>query len=441
MRQLILLIAFSSIFNITAFAQDALFKDMPEKHWAEAYVGNLVKKGITSGFPDGTFRGLKNINRFEITAMLSKIKENSANLGDAEKILSELKSEFQIVKYQAEDADQVRFSGQFEEHFRFGNPSHPLPHGPKINSRIKLQAVRKFDAARFIKVNFDSMDSIYNGGSHNLAESLFDFEGRTKLGSFNLNASYGPGDITHSETDNVSPSDNGVVYVRNKPSIGLQYNAGNLGLSLSYNVQKTNSSGITSLNELNGTASYVYNSFPIFKKVKVSLSPRLFFENANRDLLTEIKVSAMASQALSIDAMLGIGSIGSTSGLLAGGSIYLSGDNTSLSIKAYKIGSEFRNSNKDKAEYLNYFSKNIADGTTDIGAELTQKLNHNSSLILISNIKLSNDFKIGKDYQGTSLTNEIKLASGILSVFYRNFYSPSTTPDNSDLIGISLTLF
>ncbi len=51
----------------------AMFPDVPEKHWAYEYVKHLKDKGIVIGYPDGTFKGDRNITRYEEAAMISRL--------------------------------------------------------------------------------------------------------------------------------------------------------------------------------------------------------------------------------------------------------------------------------------------------------------------------------------------------------------------------------
>lgn len=51
------------------------FKDVPEDSWASEAVYGLVKRGITNGFPDGTFRGSEKMTRYEIAVFLNRMAE------------------------------------------------------------------------------------------------------------------------------------------------------------------------------------------------------------------------------------------------------------------------------------------------------------------------------------------------------------------------------
>ncbi len=48
------------------------FPDVPTDHWAWAYTERLANAGITSGFPDGTYRPENNVTRAEIAVFLLK---------------------------------------------------------------------------------------------------------------------------------------------------------------------------------------------------------------------------------------------------------------------------------------------------------------------------------------------------------------------------------
>ncbi|MBC7117300.1 MAG: S-layer homology domain-containing protein [Pseudothermotoga sp.] len=50
-----------------------MFPDIPEHHWAYEYVKHLKDKGIVIGYPDGTFKGDRNITRYEEATMISRL--------------------------------------------------------------------------------------------------------------------------------------------------------------------------------------------------------------------------------------------------------------------------------------------------------------------------------------------------------------------------------
>lgn len=49
------------------------FSDVPDDHWAARSIYNVVRLGVTRGYPDGTFRGTLTINRYELMVFLSNL--------------------------------------------------------------------------------------------------------------------------------------------------------------------------------------------------------------------------------------------------------------------------------------------------------------------------------------------------------------------------------
>ena len=70
-----------------------LFPDVPQNHWAYAYVAQLAGNGIIKGYPDGTFGGSRPMTRYEFAAMLYRAMTNGAVLSD--RILNEFAPELE----------------------------------------------------------------------------------------------------------------------------------------------------------------------------------------------------------------------------------------------------------------------------------------------------------------------------------------------------------
>lgn len=59
--------------------QKLKFTDVPINHWAYNYVSFTTEKGINKGYDDNTFRGDRYITRYEMAQMIANILELSAN--------------------------------------------------------------------------------------------------------------------------------------------------------------------------------------------------------------------------------------------------------------------------------------------------------------------------------------------------------------------------
>ena len=49
-----------------------LFPDVPQNHWAYAYVKKLADRGLLEGYPDGEFKGNRTMTRYEFAAIFSR---------------------------------------------------------------------------------------------------------------------------------------------------------------------------------------------------------------------------------------------------------------------------------------------------------------------------------------------------------------------------------
>jgi len=80
-KSLVLLILASLVICLPASA--LTFKDMKSDHWAAPAVYDLVKRGITDGFPDGTFRGNEDLTRYQTAVFLYKMANSIEKNVDA----------------------------------------------------------------------------------------------------------------------------------------------------------------------------------------------------------------------------------------------------------------------------------------------------------------------------------------------------------------------
>jgi len=74
--QLAAVLASTAVLGVTtAFAANP-FSDVTPDSWAYQSVSQLASAGIINGYPDGTFKGQKDITRFEMAQMIAKAMAN-----------------------------------------------------------------------------------------------------------------------------------------------------------------------------------------------------------------------------------------------------------------------------------------------------------------------------------------------------------------------------
>lgn len=73
----------AALFAATAFTVSAAnpFADVDDSSWAYQAVSQLSDQGVVDGYPDGTFRGDKNVSRYEMSQIIARLmaKENTLN--------------------------------------------------------------------------------------------------------------------------------------------------------------------------------------------------------------------------------------------------------------------------------------------------------------------------------------------------------------------------
>ena len=106
-----------------------LFPDVPENHWAYAYVKHLAERGLLEGYPDGEFKGGRTMTRYEFAAIFSRALERGAAIdGDMARMSEEFEPEirelsldrFRIDRIDGDDNDRhkierVRVNNRDEE--------------------------------------------------------------------------------------------------------------------------------------------------------------------------------------------------------------------------------------------------------------------------------------------------------------------------------------
>jgi hypothetical protein len=94
------------VFSFVTFANP--FSDVPFSHWAYDAVAKLSAKGIITGFPDGTFKGQRQVTRYELAMILARLMAkmdggismpnmSSADKKTVEKLTVELADELSLL--------------------------------------------------------------------------------------------------------------------------------------------------------------------------------------------------------------------------------------------------------------------------------------------------------------------------------------------------------
>ena len=103
----------------------SMFPDVPENHWAYAYLEDLQKRGIIEGYPDGQFQGDRSMTRYEYAAVLDRALRKGVEL-DA-RVAKEFEPELgriYVERVKGQDNDRNKI-----ERVRVNNSDSKYPEG------------------------------------------------------------------------------------------------------------------------------------------------------------------------------------------------------------------------------------------------------------------------------------------------------------------------
>lgn len=105
MKHCLLKTAMAALFATAAFTVSAAnpFADVDTSSWAYQAVSQLSDQGVVDGYPDGTFKGDKNVSRYELAQIIARLMAKEDSLNDSQKAV--------VQKLSAEYADDLQNLG------------------------------------------------------------------------------------------------------------------------------------------------------------------------------------------------------------------------------------------------------------------------------------------------------------------------------------------
>jgi len=467
------------------------FRDVPDDHWAAESVYDLVNMGVTQGYPDGTFRGNNNITRYETAMFLSKLAGAIGQSGDQadmeiEKMrddlraeIRQLRAEIAEIKRMPVEGEEKPITGSFSSKIMFGNliarntsiEGEYAPVGPIVRYRLKTTFARNIGESAKLRINLDTMDSGFGGGSSDLSMKILDVEGNMKLdmgldNPIDVKVTSGPGPVVHTEEADaqgnyIARSENGVVYVRPYNGINFSTKMSGIDIGLGYIARSINTFGEVQVNQINGSLGY---NFPgMFFVPSFKLNTNIDYLSSNpqsnpagpTDTKYTFDTSFMLSQKNKIGFLYSFGQGSAPHNALLGLEFDLLDawdTGTTILFKYKKIGSEYLYENatlrEDMFAGLDVFNRYIGSGgglgLVDMGFEISQIVNESVNLISRVDWRLAPDNSYGTDNPQTSLVMEAGVSWNIATdtmfdALYRVEGIPSNADQSSDMTQISLS--
>jgi len=451
-----------SIFIVAPSFAATKFKDVPDSHWASSSVYDMVRMGITKGYPDGTFRGDKSISRYETAVFLSKLSK-SISIESVNADLASLKSDVLALKKQKEASV---FYGNYEGDWKIANLVSSIGgYKATVSSYRLISGVKqKINENTDVDINLDTEDyGYYNDGTvslESLAANLLVIDSKIKLNladlGFNnpvtLQLTYGPGPKKRSlDPTHAIPSDIGYVYWRPHTGIKAYTNLWGFDISGGYIALDNNTTGKINTSQFTGTINYKIGNVPWLNEIKLDATGDYVFTGMyNRPDCRNTRASLTLAAPLGskIDAEGKIAGGGSTqSSLMVAGKLDLKDvwdTGTVATLQFSKIGATFIDPNFTAQEFyftgVDPFNRVLETGTVNLGGKVAQMLDPNFTLVGKGEITLNSNYQY--DTTKGKLTAEGGISYAIapntsLDAMYR-IYQDKSVSDTSDLASLGL---
>jgi hypothetical protein len=458
---LFLVVAVSSVFAVGASAQQ--FKDVPADHWAASSVYDLVKLGVTKGYPDGTFRGKKNITRYESAVMISKLAK--ALGGDVKADIRALKSDIAALK-KGGPVGGSAVSGAYMADWMAGNllAEKGGIRGAVASYRLKLATAYNLGGGSNVKINLDTMDYGYmddgstaTGGI--LATQLLDIESNLVLDMaalgiadpVDVKVTFGPGNKMHAaDPAGPIPSEVGVTYMR--PDTGIVGSTKLWGMDVSggYIAKDHSTSGRVLTSDVTGMVGYTFEDTPVVDTFRVAVTGDYYstgmLSTKTRDMRGTIMMAAPLGDKIEATGTIGIGGSKSANMMVAGEFALNDVLNTGTvaTINFSKIGSDFITDAFAAAEWdiagFDNFSRPLQEGTVNLGGTVTQNVSEDIKLVGKGDIRLEPDYAYESPKGRLTAQGGVSYAvapNTSLDAVYR-IHQDKATDDTSDLAALGL---
>ena len=151
----------------TTFAAANPFSDVPADHWAYEAVSQLAADGVIDGYGDDTFKGNRNITRYEMAQMVAKAMAKNTSGADkamVEKLAAEFAEELNNLGVRVanleRNADMVKWTGKAEytyTHDKFKGQDGARDHSEQEGTFLfRLEPTAEVNSNWHVKARLDA---------------------------------------------------------------------------------------------------------------------------------------------------------------------------------------------------------------------------------------------------------------------------------------------
>jgi len=164
----------------TTFAAANPFSDVPRDHWAYDAVTQLAADGVVEGYGDGTFRGDRNITRYEMAQMVAKAMAKGDMSASDRALVDRLAAEFADelnnlgvrVSNLERNADMVKWNGKLR--YTYTSNRHDVTHSKVNNDALlfRLEPSAEVNDHWHVKARLDATTNMKNDSGTNGSDTV-----------------------------------------------------------------------------------------------------------------------------------------------------------------------------------------------------------------------------------------------------------------------------
>ena len=167
--------------GVSAYAANP-FSDVSTSDWAYQAVSDLSDQGIVEGYPDGTFKGERNITRYELAQIIARLmaKEDQLNAeqqATINKLASEYADELANLGVRVSNLEKKVGNISWSGDARMRYQDNSKAGADKYNGRIRINVKGQVNESTYVQgrltSNMDFKDNTDNGSANTAADTLF----------------------------------------------------------------------------------------------------------------------------------------------------------------------------------------------------------------------------------------------------------------------------
>lgn len=207
MNHCLLKTTLAALFAATAFNVSAAnpFADVDTSSWAYQAVSQLSDQGVVDGYPDGTFKGDKNVSRYELAQIIARLMAKEESLNDSQratvqKLSAEYAGELQSLGVRVKELEKktgnlsniteirVQDIPRYDNVYKDNKSSHD-----ELSLRVRLNTMANINDRSTVYSQLETTMSM--NGSTPFAPNRQDWSSRESTDSDKTRTGYGDGDF------------------------------------------------------------------------------------------------------------------------------------------------------------------------------------------------------------------------------------------------------